>query len=105
MKKEGRKPGIQALLDEIAETSEFKQHLLAEVGTRNLDFDEVMFCFNRIYHVLSRWAHGHNNHLVIEDRFHNDNERAGLAALMQVQDQWDGCCEIGKHTSELQSPC
>ena len=76
------------MLDEISETPEFKECLLAEVKNRNLDADEVIFCYNRIYHVLSRWAHGHNNLIVIEARFHNDNERAGLAALMHVQDQW-----------------
>lgn len=50
--------------------------------------DEVLFRYNRSDHTLSDWAHQHDNHIVIETHFHNDNEPRGLAALIQVQDQW-----------------
>ena len=50
---------------------------------------EVTQCLNQVYHVLSRYAHGHKEDVVIEERFHPANQRAGLVALMKVQDKWN----------------
>lgn len=50
--------------------------------------DTVLFYSNRIYHLLSHWAYGHKNSIVIRVHFRSDNKPLGLAELMQVQDQW-----------------
>ena len=80
--------GMQARLNAIARTPQFQQALDAEMERRNLDASEVMQCYRQIYGYLSKWAHGHDNFIFIEDRFYKDNERAGLVALFKVQDQW-----------------
>ena len=38
--------------------------------------------------MLSRYAHGKDGDIVPKESYHPDNERAGLVAIMKVQDRW-----------------
>ena len=40
--------------------------------------------YSQIYGYLSKWAHGHDNFILIDGRFYKDNERAGLVTLFKV---------------------
>ena len=39
--------------------------------------------------MLSRYGHGNDGKIVLKESYHPDNERAGLVAIMKVQDTWD----------------
>jgi len=50
--------------------------------------EDMRISLNRVYHRLSRYPDALKGTLVIEERFPKPNERAGLVALMKVQDKW-----------------
>jgi len=80
--------GVQDNLNQIIQLKEFKKILHREVKARGLNEEDVWRNLGIVYGILSRYAHGNNRHIVLWGRYHPENERAGLVALMKLQARW-----------------
>ncbi|KAG0634866.1 hypothetical protein HOY80DRAFT_1053582 [Tuber brumale] len=84
-------PGIQAGLNEIANTEAFSKVLKKELATRNLLEMDVKRCIAVLYHEASKHAHGNNGKITIYYKDHVENEWAALVTFFKVQSGWKDC--------------
>ncbi|RPA89798.1 hypothetical protein L873DRAFT_1849151 [Choiromyces venosus 120613-1] len=84
-------PGIQAGLNEIANTAAFGKVLAKELVSRNLLEKDVKRCIAVLYHEASKQAHGNKGKITIYHEDHVENERAALVTFFKVQSGWADC--------------
>jgi len=82
------KEGIQSRTNKLAKTVEFQNVFNAEVAHRGLCPHDVTSCLEVVYHQLSKYAHGNDRIMTLRTEDHLDNERAALAIILKVQENW-----------------
>jgi len=83
------KAGVQAKLNALAQTPEFKQILREVVEDHNLVLRDVQQCVDKIYHEVSKHAHGNNGFIVFEESQFARGEMGVLTSFFRLQSKWD----------------
>jgi len=93
LKREPRKAGVQKKLDHLAEREDFQAILQEEVAAHKLVYDDVWSCVKKIYHEVSKHAHGNTEPIVLDRRYYTPNELVVLTAFFRLQEKWSGALE------------
>jgi hypothetical protein len=92
-KKGQKKVGVQGKLDNLAELSEFKDILQDEVAKHKLVYLEAWRCVAKIYHEVSKHAHGNTEPILLERRYFTASELVVLISFFRLQEKWSSALE------------
>lgn len=81
--------GIQDRLDAIAKIPAFAEIYDGEIAHRKLTKTDVDRCRKRIYHELSKHAHGNQGVIMIRSNRFTPNELGAVVSYYKMQDTWN----------------
>jgi hypothetical protein len=87
------KAGVQQKLTMLARSSEFKGILQEEVDKRKLVPKDAWACVDKIYHEVSKHAHGNSEPIQLDKGMFTPNELVVLISFFRLQQNWQGALE------------
>lgn len=91
--------GVQERLNAIAKIPVFAKVYEEEIARRKLTKIDVDSCRKRIYHELSKHAHGNQGVITIRSKNFTPNELVAVVSYYKMQDTWNNCLtweEVGE---------
>src|SRR5947209_4324357 len=82
--------GIQNSLNELAKLPQFKAIMESEVNQWNLVMGDVEACRSRIYHELSKHAHGNSGIITIRGKDMIPAECTAVICYLNLHETWPG---------------
>ena len=79
------KAGVQAKLNALAETPEFQQILLEVIEEHNLVPRDVQQCVDKIYHEVSKHAHGNSGFILFKESEFTRGELGVLTSFFRFK--------------------
>jgi hypothetical protein len=87
------KVGVQQKLNMLARRSDFNEILLEEVDKRKLVLKDVWACVDKIYHEVSKHAHGNREPIQLKVEEFTKNELVVLISFFRLQKKWSYALE------------
>lgn len=91
--KKNKKDGVQASINRLAKTEEFRTALDLEAEERGLRPQDISSCVKLVYNELSQHAHGNNRNIVVRTKDYGTNMLAAIITILKVQKGWIGGLE------------
>jgi len=89
-KQKKQKDGVQALINRLAQTEEFRTALDFEAEEWGLWPQDISSCVKLVYNELSQHAHGNNRNIVVRTKDYEANMLAAIITILRVQEAWIG---------------
>ena len=82
-----KKVGVQEQLDNLAKRSDFNNILKNGVGKHKLVYADARRCVNKVYHGVSKHAHGNTEPIPLERRYYTASELVLLISFFRLQEK------------------